>query len=490
MSETIFRMFGEYPAIVFRPAGGVMTWQEWMCQPVALVAETPGKPERAVLISFQTGSVLASAVIPPEFLPAWKQSRVHLLTSGDVPESQTADAAIVKNELYDASGLLYEGVRKQLRGELDAAVDAYRRAETETPGLPRAANLLGLCLRLLGRNEEAEAAYRREMEVSPAMPDAFANLGILCARTGRNAEARTMFEKALDRDQFYLNALLQYARLLAGDEQRSSRLFSSLNMRLLGAWADVPQAQEHLLTMSVACGVSPAEFAAKLRAEAGWLADPFVLQAIKRCELLRLNGAFVATLRGYAVLLDRTANTPAAPFFRNWVLRRSALIETMQPDIYNSEWNSLKEEIRARHPECIPAPADAPAAAAVPSPQNDRSAAMGPEEFYALIVTEILRDGQVSQPEAELMSRLRKVLRISDQLHAGILERAVASTARSPMADDGGEFQSEKFLRRLAAAVIRDGKIDEQERKLVILASQALNVSSDAVKAAFREVAT
>jgi len=37
--------------------------------------------------------------------------------------------------------------------------------------------------------------------------------------------------------------------------------------------------------------------------------------------------------------------------------------------------------------------------------------------------------------------------------------------------------------------VIRDGKIDELERKMIILAAQALNVSSDAVKAAFREVA-
>lgn len=487
-SETTFRMFGEHPAIVFKPAGGAMIWQEWMCQPVALLAEAPGTPERVVLLSFQTGSVLASEVIPPDVLAAWKRSKVHLLASGDVPDSQHADAVLVKNEPFDVSGLLYEGIRKQLRGELDAAVDAFRRAEAEVPGLPRAANLRGLCLRLLGRHEEAEAAYRRELEISPAMPDAFANLGILYARTGRNAEARSMFEKALDRDQFYLNALLHFARLLYADKQQNPRLLSSLNMRLLGAWADVPQAQEHLLAMASRTGASPAGFAAKLRAEAGWLADPSVLQTMKRCEILRLNGACLATLRGYGVLLDRTADTPAAAFFRNWVMKRSELIETMLPDIYISEWKLLKGEIHARHHEPAAPQAETQAGKTGEMPQDGRNASMGPGEFYAIIVTEILRDGQISQSEAELMNRLRNALGITEQMHSEILKRAVAAIARCPMAEGSGEFESEAFLRRLAAAVIRDGRIDEQERKLVILAAQTLNVSSDAVKAAFQEV--
>ncbi|MBP7632546.1 hypothetical protein KBA41_00130 [Candidatus Ozemobacteraceae bacterium] len=487
-TETTFRTSDGHPAIVFRPDGGAMTWQDWMCQPVALLAETPGCPDRAVLLSFQSGSALASVTLPQEFLAALTSGNTHLLSSGDVPESQDADAAIVKLEPFDASGFLREGINKQMRGELDAAVEAYARAEAEVPGLPRAANLRGLCLRLLGRNEDAEAAYRREIEITPAMPDAFANLGILFARAGRNAEARAMFEKALDRDQFYLNALLHFARLLAAEGQKTSRLFASLNMRLLGAWADVPQAQEHLLAMATACGASPAEFAALLRAEAGWLADPFVLQTMKRCEILRLNGAFIATLRGYGILLDRTAGTPAAAFFRNWVTRRNALVETMLKDIYLKEWNGLKSELHARHPELSPTPAAAPADAGRDT-QPERAGAMGPEEFYTIIVTEILRDGQVSKHEAELLGRFRTVLRISDQAHSRILDGAVAATARSPMADGGGEFRSEAFLRRLAAAVIRDGKIDELERKMIILAAQALNVSSDAVKAAFREVA-
>ncbi len=487
-SETTFRMSGGRPAIVFRPDGGAMTWQDWMCQPVALLAEAPGSPDRAILLSFQSGSALATVTLPREFLAALTSGKAHLLASGDVPESQDADAAVVKLEPFDASGCLHEGIKKQMRGELDAAVEAYARAEAEVPGLPRAANLRGLCLRLLGRNEEAEAAYRREIEMTPAMPDAFANLGILFARAGRNAEARAMFEKALERDQFYLNALLHFARLLAAEAQKASRLFASLNMRLLGAWADVPQAQEHLLAMASACGASPAEFAALLRAEAGWLADPFVLQTMKRCEILRLNGAFIATLRGYGVLLDRTAGTSAAAFFRNWVTRRVALIETMFIDIYKKEWNDLKTELQARHPELAPA-SPAPTADAGRDAQPGREGAMGPEEFYSIIVTEILRDGQVSQQEAELLGKFRAVLRISDQAHARILDGAVAATPRSPMTDGGGEFRREAFLRRLAAAVIRDGKIDELERKMVILAAQALNVSSDAVKAAFREVA-
>ncbi|OQA09660.1 MAG: Tetratricopeptide repeat protein [bacterium ADurb.Bin374] len=486
-NETTFRMSGGHPAIVFRLDGGAMAWQDWMCQPVALLAETPGSPDRAVLLSFQTGSALASVAVPQEILAALKPAKAHVLASGDVPESQDADAAVVKLEPFDASGFLHEGIKKQMRGELEAAVEAYGRAEAEVPGLPRAANLRGLCLRLLGRNEEAEAAYRHEIEISPAMPDAFANLGILFARAGRNAEARAMFEKALDRDQFYLNALLHFARLLAAEGQKASKLFASLNMRLLGAWADVPQAQEHLLAMASACGASPAEFAALLRAEAGWLADPFVLQTMKRCEILRLNGAFIAALRGYGVLLDRTAGTPTAAFFRNWVTRRNALVETMLKDIYKKEWNSLKAELQTRHPELAPTPADTPADAGRDA-QPERVGAMGPEEFYAIIVTEILRDGQVSRHEAELLGKFRAVLRISDQAHARILDGAVAATARSPMTDGGGEFRSEAFFRRLAAAVVRDGKIDELERKLVVLAAQALNVSSDAVKAAFREV--
>ncbi|HOT27277.1 MAG TPA: tetratricopeptide repeat protein [Candidatus Ozemobacteraceae bacterium] len=487
-TETRFRMSDGRPAIVFRPDGGAMTWQDWMCQPVALLAEAPGNPDRVVLLSFQSGMPLASVSVSPECRTALNSAKAHVLASGDVPESQDADAAVVKLEPFDASGFLHEGIKKQMRGELEAAVEAYGRAEAEVPELPRAANLRGLCLRLLGRNEEAEAAYRRELETSPAMPDAFANLGILFARSGRNAEARAMFEKALERDQFYLNALLHFARLLAAEGQKTSRLFASLNMRLLGAWADAPQAQEHLLAMASACGASPAEFAALLRAEAGWLADPFVLQTMKRCEILRLNGAYIATLRGYGVLLDRTAGMPSAAFFRNWVARRNSLIETMIGDIYIQEWNSLKAELQARHPELAPA-SPAPAADAGRDGQPERDGAMSPEEFYSIIVTEMLRDGQVSQHEAALLNRFRAALRISDQAHARILDEAVAATPRSPMTDGGGEFRSEAFLRRLAAAVIRDGKIDELERKMVVLAAQTLNVSSDAVKAAFREVA-
>jgi len=488
MSETAFRMIEGVPAIVFRPAGGVMTWQEWMCQPVAVLVESPEKPDRAVLISFQSGAILTAMTIPPENLEAWKKSGLHLLACGDLPESQGADAAIVKREPFESSGHLCEGIGKQMRGELEAAIHAYHQAEEKIAELPRVANLRGLCLKLLGRHEEAEIAYRRELDVSPAMPDAFANLGILYARTGRPAEARAMFEKALDRDQFYLNALLHLARLLAVDEQRNSRLFSSLNMRLLAAWADLPQVQEHLLTMSAACGTRPAEFAAKLRAESGWLADPFLLQTMKRCELLRLNGAYLATLRGYGLLLDRSAGLPIAPFFQNWTMRRCTLIEKMLDGIARKEWDSLGGEIRSRHPGWPPMLAREARPESVQGVRGESVSALTTEEFYVIVLTEIIRDGQVSRREAELIGRLKTAFGISEERHASMLERAVSTTVRSPMTDGGGEFNGERLLRCLAAAILRDGRIDEQERKFVMMAAQVLELSADTVKAAFREV--
>ncbi|HNW34066.1 MAG TPA: tetratricopeptide repeat protein [Candidatus Ozemobacteraceae bacterium] len=488
MSETVFQMIEGVPAIVFRPAGGVMTWQEWMCQPVAVLVESPDKPDRAVLISFQSGIALASMPIPSEHLEAWKKSGLHFLTCGDLPESQRSDAAIIKREPFEFSGHLCEGIKKQMRGELEAAIKAYRQAEEEIPALPRAANLRGLCLKLLGRHEEAEAAYRRELDVSPAMPDAFANLGILYARTGRAAEARTMFEKALDRDQFYLNALLHLARLLAADEQRNSRLFSSLNMRLLAAWADLPQVQEHLLTMSAACDTRPAEFAAKLRAESGWLADPLLLQTMKRCEILRLNGAYLATLRGYALLLDRSAGLPIAPFFQNWTMRRCTLIERMLDGACRKAWDSLIGEIRGRHPGWPPTIAREARHESGQGVRGESGEALTIEEFYAIVLAEIIRDGQISNRETVLMGRLRTALGISEERHSSMLERAVSTAVRSPMTDGSGEFNGERLLRCLAAAILRDGRIDEREKKFVILAAQALEVSADAVKTAFREV--
>jgi tetratricopeptide (TPR) repeat protein len=96
------------------------------------------------------------------------------------------------------------------------AADALRDAATLAPDDPAAAMALGRALQELDRLEEAAAALERATKIAPGA-EAWTALGQVYRELGEFGCARAAFEKALEADPDYLDALI-YLGLIAIDE--------------------------------------------------------------------------------------------------------------------------------------------------------------------------------------------------------------------------------------------------------------------------------
>ncbi len=469
--------FQGLPCVTFQVDGGVLGWQDWMSNSLAIYPEfVDGEPASLTVFSFQAGAPLATVPITVEQYRSLAPSQFHVLSSADLGEDQAAEGILVKAERFDRTGRLIEGIRLQTQGKLAEAIDAYRQAFQETPGIQRAANLIGLCCRFLERPAEAEEWYLKETEIAAHTPDPYYNLGMLYQKTNREKMARTMFEKALDRDQFHLNSLLHFSRMLARSDERKSRLANSLNLRLLVGFAELPQIQEHLFEMSRLQGVTPQDFVSHLRAESGPLCAPPVLQLMKRLEMLRLNGGFIALVRGFSLLLEKTAGGQLEKFFLHWCARRLNGIKQHLPEILVPHWEAAIEELNARFPGL------GKQETAAQAPSTHRTEALTAEELFGLVLLEILRDGQIKSDESQMIFRLKNALRIDENAHRRIFAKVEASLKANPLVDDGAAFDPRRLFRQILLAVMRDGKIDPEERKLLAIASEALELLPEEMK--------
>jgi predicted TPR repeat methyltransferase len=89
------------------------------------------------------------------------------------------------------------GIIFQEDGQLEAAIDAYRRAIAIDPSHANAHSNLGVLLRATGKPSEAEAAYRTAIQLNPDHIDAYTNLGILLNGLKRAEEAAACFSKVI-----------------------------------------------------------------------------------------------------------------------------------------------------------------------------------------------------------------------------------------------------------------------------------------------------
>jgi tetratricopeptide (TPR) repeat protein len=96
----------------------------------------------------------------------------------------------------------WAGDRLAGRGELDAAVVAYRRALEVTPDHARLHLNLANAERDVGRLSEAVAAYRRSLAKDPAQSLAYVNLGIAHAAAGDTSSAVGAWEMAMRVNRF------------------------------------------------------------------------------------------------------------------------------------------------------------------------------------------------------------------------------------------------------------------------------------------------
>lgn len=133
----------------------------------------------------------------------------HALTLAERANDELAD----EPDIAIALGNVYD-----LRGDLEAARDAFMRAiETEPGGALQHYNL-GAVLERLGDEDGAETCYREAIVVEtdgPTLFEASAALGALLRRTGRLDEAAYVYESYLDEDPINVDILVEHGICLS-----------------------------------------------------------------------------------------------------------------------------------------------------------------------------------------------------------------------------------------------------------------------------------
>ncbi len=444
-------------------------WPAWMLEPLA-----PLMLDAAAglgLFSFQSARPFATGPLADAATLA--SARGLLVVCEGLPAEAQLETALARAEPIDVTGAFYRGIVEQTRGEFAAALASFAAVLTAQPKLPRVRNVQGMCLRRLGRTDEAERAYCDEIDNDPQAPDAYCNLGVLYSKTGRQAMARVQFEKALDRDPFYTNVLVQLSRLVLDQEGPKAPLLAPLAWRLFTLYFDAVQVRQHLETLAAAAGVSLDQFRVQVETKAGPLRDPQVLALLRRVEMLRHNGCRLPALRAIAALLQATSTHPTvANFAVDWAARRLALLdERPAPEALREAQERVRAELLAAWPQLARGVA-APGAAPMPN-----AGALTPEEFFEVALEEVFGRGQLNREDMQLILRLKNLLRIDAATHQRLFNDAAARHAGNSMVDDGVEFDAERLFSRLVVAVARDGKLEPGERKLLDLACEALEVT-------------
>jgi Flp pilus assembly protein TadD len=131
-----------------------------------------------------------------------------------------------------ASSVLLLAYTMTWLGENDAAEQAYRRAIALDPAQPQALNNLAyLMVRRSGSDTvETERLARRAVELSPATPAFYDTLGRALLRQERHEQALSSFEKALELDPAYAEALAGKGLALAwlGREREAMEVLRKL----------------------------------------------------------------------------------------------------------------------------------------------------------------------------------------------------------------------------------------------------------------------
>jgi Flp pilus assembly protein TadD len=91
--------------------------------------------------------------------------------------------------MSDARSLYREGFARFAKGELEPAIDLYRQAIAEDPGLAIAWNGLSMALAQAGQLDEGIEAARRLVELEPEDPLSHTNLSRILMQKGLIPEA-------------------------------------------------------------------------------------------------------------------------------------------------------------------------------------------------------------------------------------------------------------------------------------------------------------
>ena len=130
------------------------------------------------------------------------QKAERALKDGHHKDVELLCAAVLEERSDSAQACQVMAELRFRQDRIDECLAWLERARHVEPKNPRSLNLLGCVLDLRGDLEAAEDAFRQAVDAAPEYPDALGNLGHLLLRAGRVTEAEGYFRRAIlfDRD--------------------------------------------------------------------------------------------------------------------------------------------------------------------------------------------------------------------------------------------------------------------------------------------------
>ena len=105
------------------------------------------------------------------------------------------------------------------------------------------------------------------------------------------------------------------------------------------------------------------------------------------------------------------------------------------------------------------------------------------QEFFMLILFEIMRDGEIEEQERKFLAKLKDVLSISDTDFTKMFNN-VKNQVKASGIEQGvnGKFDMKRAYRNLCKAAWRDGVLQESEKKILVFVSKIFKLAPDEAK--------
>ncbi len=144
-----------------------------------------------------------------------------------------AQVSISQNYFEDAIPLLESGLAMApqrpdllaslgesyfMSGKVDKSLAVFEKLAAADPSA-RSYTYLGVACRQLGRFEEAARYFDKALKLDPRNASALFNLGLIAERQGDSAKAETLFQRTLQSNPDYSDALLESANVAIADKK-------------------------------------------------------------------------------------------------------------------------------------------------------------------------------------------------------------------------------------------------------------------------------
>ena len=106
------------------------------------------------------------------------------------------------------------------------------------------------------------------------------------------------------------------------------------------------------------------------------------------------------------------------------------------------------------------------------------------QEFFMLVLFEVMRDGDIEDQEKKFLNNLKTFLKISDEDYDKMFNHISKQIAISGKLDKGkeGKFNPKRVFKNLCKAALRDGVLEDSEKRVLIAASKIFKIEEQEVK--------